>query len=287
VAVGNTVHWSSRWNIFHDFLFDYIKQVFSPDWGAQEERKPLKKRHILLRWAHEIGELHRSQKAKTPNRFILSTSATPVLSAYLGLAYSLYLMKHNAKVQRVLIDRLKSTDESSFHGAYYETFVAATFIKAGYEIDFEDEQDSSASHCEFIASSTKTNRKFSVEAKARFRGLVPPDVDPKVLKLGVKDKVAAALQKKANHTRLIFVDVNLPETHAENQRPFWVDAAVTESRDLENTMLGSGQNTPEAYVIITNCPYQFSSPSGISAVMEGFNIPEFRIGAQFANLHDA
>lgn len=34
VAVGNTVHWSRRWNTFHDFLFDYLKEIFSHDWGA-------------------------------------------------------------------------------------------------------------------------------------------------------------------------------------------------------------------------------------------------------------
>jgi hypothetical protein len=119
-------------------------------------------------------------------------------------------MKHNAKLQRVLIDRLKSIDESSFHGADYETFVAATFIKAGYEIEFENEQDGSATHCEFVASLPEILRKYSVEAKARFRGSVAADVDPKSLKLGVRDKIEAALRKEANHTRVIFVDVNVP-----------------------------------------------------------------------------
>jgi len=141
-----------------------------------------------------------------------------VLSAYLGLAYNLYLMKHNAKLQRVLIDRLKNPDESSFHGAFYETFVAATFIKAGYEIAFENAQDGSATHCEFVASSASARRKFSVEAKARFRGSVADTADPKSLKLGVRDKIEAALQKVANHNRVIFVDVNLPEGSCETSK---------------------------------------------------------------------
>jgi SEC-C motif len=287
VAVGHTVRWSTQWKTFHDFLFDYIKEMFGREWGSKEQQRPLDKRHILLRWAHEISEYHELQKALTPDADILSTPSTPVLSAYLGLAYNLYLMKHNARLQKALISRLKNPDESSFHGAYYETFVAATFIKAGYEIDFENEQDGRSTHCEFVAALNSTNRKFSVEAKARFRGDVASGVDPVSLKLGVRDKIEAALQKKADHTRVVFIDVNLPEIHAENRRPFWVDAAIAEARDLETTMIAAGQDVPTAYIVITNHPYQFESTGGISAVMEGFNIPEFKLGARFTDLHAA
>ena len=287
VAVGNTVHWSRQRGTFHDFLFDYIKQIFGNDWGIKEQEKSVPKRHILLRWAHQISEYQKTQKAKAPNVRILSAPATPILAAHLSLAYNLYLMKHNAKLQRVLIDRLKNPDESSFHGAYYETFVAATFIKAGYGIDFENEQDGSETHCEFTASRKGTDRKFSVEAKARFRGRLAADIDPKTLKLGIRDKIEAALRKKAKHKRVIFVDVNLPEIHSQNQRPFWVETAVTEARDLENTMIASGQETPAAYIIITNQPYQFAIPGGLSAVIEGFNVPELKLGAQFPNLRAA
>jgi hypothetical protein len=287
VAVGKTLHWSTKWKTFHDFLFDYIKDIFGRDWGSEEQKKPLSEQHILLRWAHEIGEYHRAQKALAPEAKIISSPSTPVLNAYLGLAYNLYLMKHNAKLQRVLIDRLKNPEESSFHGAYYETFVAGTFIKAGYEIAFENEQDGSASHCEFVATTKAPSRKFSVEAKARFRGPVGADVDPKSLKLGVRDKLEAALQKQADHTRVIFIDINMPEKHVAGQKPFWVDGALSELRDQENTMIAAGQNTPDAYVIVTNHPYQFEIPGGLSAVMEGFNQPDFKLGAQFPNLRAA
>lgn len=284
VAVGNTLHWSKTWKTFHDFLFDYLKEVFGRKWGAKEQEKPLDKQHILLRWAHEIGKLRKMQMALQPNAEIFSAPSTPVLSAYLGLGYNLYLMKHNAKLQKALIARLKTPDESSFHGAYYETFVAATFIKAGYEIAFENEQDGSATHCEFVASSKTSPRKFSVEAKARFRRVKGASVDPTALKLGVKDKLEAALQKKADHTRVVFIDINVPEKRAEDQNPFWVEAAVSEIRDLENTMVVSGQDAPPAYVIITNNPYQFDGPDGISFVLDGFNIPDCKFGRPFPNL---
>jgi hypothetical protein len=284
VAVGNTLHWSKRWKTFHDFLFDYLKEIFGREWGAKEQAKPVDKRHILLRWAYEIGECRKAQIALQPNTEILSTPSTPVLTAYLSLAYNLYLMKHNAKLQKALIVRLKNPDESSFHGAYYETYVAGTFIKAGYEITFENEQDGSATHCEFVASSKTTSRKFSVEAKARFRRASGAGVDPTTLKLGVKDKLETALQKKADHTRVVFIDVNVPEKRSKDQKPFWVDTAAGEIRDLENTMAVSGQETPPAYVVITNNPYQFDVPDGFSAVMDGFNISDCKYGQHFPNL---
>jgi hypothetical protein len=287
VAVGNTVHWSKTWKTFHDFLFDYIKDIFGREWGAAEQAKPLGKRHILLRWAYEIGEYHKAQVALAPSKKIISSPSTPILTAYLGLAYNLYLMKHNAKLQSALIARLKKSDESLFHGAYYETFVAAAFIKAGYDIAFENEQDGSATHCEFVASSRSTPRKFSVEAKARFRTGVTSDVDVSTLRLGIKDKLGAALQKQACHTRVVFIDVNVPENHPANEMPFWVEPAVKEMRDLENTMISSGQETPSAYVVATNHPYQFDIPGGLSAVMEGFNISEYKLGAQFSSLRAA
>lgn len=285
VAVGNVVHWSKNWKTFHDFLFDYIKSVFGREWGAVEQKKPLVERHIVMRWNHEIGEYHKEVRKGAPSGKVISTPSTPVLRAYLNLAYNLYLMKHNAELQTALIARLKNANESSFHGAYYETFVAAAFIKAGYDVAFENEQDGSASHCEFAATSKTTKKKFSVEAKSRFRS--GPILDASKLKLGVRDKLEAALQKQANHTRVIFIDVNMPETNTPPEKPAWAEPSLAEIRNVEQTMIAAEQDTPNAYVILTNYPYQFDVPGGLQALMEGFNIPEFKLGAQFPSLRAA
>ena len=42
----------------------------------------------------------------------------------------------------------------------------ALFAKAGFTIEFENEDDSSTSHCEFTATHSITGKQFSVEAKA-------------------------------------------------------------------------------------------------------------------------
>jgi hypothetical protein len=67
-----------------------------------------------------------------------------------GLAYNLYLIAHNVRdIESRLIQRLKNPQ--NFHGAFYETRVAAELIKAGFELEYENEDDRSTSHCEFTA----------------------------------------------------------------------------------------------------------------------------------------
>lgn len=89
---------------------------------------------------------------------------TGVVRAYLGLAYDLYLSAHNAELPALLLKRLRNA--KTFDGALYEAFVIGAFDKAGFAIEFEDEGDSTVSHCEFTATHNVTGRKFSVEAKA-------------------------------------------------------------------------------------------------------------------------
>ena len=81
--------------------------------------------------------------------------ATGVTSAYLALAYGLYSLEHNAKVQGILLKRLNNHDQ--FYGAYYETSIAAALIRAGFTIEFEDETDGSTSHCELTATFSTPN----------------------------------------------------------------------------------------------------------------------------------
>ncbi len=61
----------------------------------------------------------------------------------------------------------KKFDEIEKRGSFYD--MALNLIKAGFEIEFEDESDRSSTHCEFIATHKKSKRKYSVEAKSRHR----------------------------------------------------------------------------------------------------------------------
>lgn len=163
VAIGNQLHYG-KWKTFSDFLTNYIKQTLGGEWGNSEIAKPLAERHPLMQWYEKIARLQAAH-AKEPG-MLFSTPVTGAVSAYNRLAYNLYLIAHNGKdIQTRLIARLKNKD--NFQGAFFETQVAAWLIKAGFDLEFEDESDRTSKHCEFTATYTATSEKYSVEAKSR------------------------------------------------------------------------------------------------------------------------
>jgi SEC-C motif len=267
VAVGSRLFHSRTWKTFHDFLFDYMKMLLGSDWGNAELRKPREERHPILNWYHdatvymnafikERGEVH-------------DAPAIGVASAYLGLAYDLYSLEHNAKVQRMLLNRLKNREQ--FYGAYYETFMAAALVRAGFDIEFEDETDASTSHCELTATFSKTGRKFSVEAKMR---------QPEKASLDVGNQLYEALKKDAKHTRLVFIEINVPDDSDDRRTIEVLGGALRSIRTREEKLTIKWQPAPPAYVIVTNTPYYYSQnlPCKRCALVEGFKLPDFKFG---------
>jgi hypothetical protein len=277
VAVGKRLLYSSKWKTFHDFLFDYIKDVLGMAWGDSELRKPLQDRHPILQWFDLVSKHQESnyQNAGT----IRQAPMTGAVAAYLGLAYNLYLLAHNVNIQSSLISRLRDSDQ--FSGAYYETYVAATFIKAGFALEFENEADISTTHCEFTATSRNGGDKYSVEAKAR--GPYKNDAN-------VGNQLHEALRKKANHRRIVFIDVNVSEDAGNADSLGWVREAIETLKKKESSMSIQGKPSPPAYVVLTNHPYAYNlekSDFHRAVVAEGFKIPEFSHKASFGSVREA
>jgi len=204
---------------------------------------------------------------------------TGAVEAYLGLAYNLYLLAHNVELQDRMIKRLK--DRPNFLGAYYETYVAAAFIKAGFDLALEDESDPSHSHCEFVGTYRLSGRRFSVEAKAR---------QPEKPSAKVHRQLHAALAKHAVYPRVVFIDVNVPDIATETQSMAWLQEALADIHEKEATMVVAGAPAPAAYVFLTNHTYQYNLDSTKykrSVVSEGFKIPDFRLDASFASIRHA
>jgi hypothetical protein len=214
---------------------------------------------------------------------IYSAPITGAVSAYYGLAYNLYLLAHNVHdIQTRLLDRLRNPD--NFQGAFYETRVAAELVKAGFELEYEDEGDISTTHCEFTATFTQTKKQFSVEAKSRPIAL---RVDGKQLRVG--RQLYGALEKQADFDRLIFIDMNRPAGATKEEVGRFLDWAVKIIKRFEGKVI-SGQPAPPAYVFLTNYPDQYCLDASISlgaVVFLGFNIPEFGEGAKFESIRAA
>lgn len=277
IAVGSRLFWSQSWQTFHDFLLHYIKHFMGSDWANAELKKPFDERHPIMQW---YDMLCRYQAQHTRNsQGIYFAPATGAIQAYLSLAYNLYLTAHNVKLQKLLITRLKKNNQ--FHAAYYETYVAAAFIKAGFDIEFEDESDSSITHCEFTAINRTTGNKYSVEAKSRTPNKETTDI---------VNQLHAALKKNAAFMRVVFIDMNVPQQSERSEEIGWMSGALMSLRNKEGMLTVKGNPAPEAYVFVTNYPYHLHlgtvSPSR-AVLAEGFKIPDFKMGVAFPSIRDA
>ncbi len=276
VAVGSKLFYSKTWKTFHDFLFHYMKVLLGSDWGNAELKKPREERHPILNWYHD-ATVYMNAFIKERGK-VHDAPAVGVASAYLGLAYDLYSLEHNAKVQGILLNRLKNREQ--FYGAYYETYMAGALVRAGFHIEFEDETDSTTSHCELTATFPKTGKKFSVEAKIRL---------PDKSSLDVGNQLYEALKKDAKHTRLVFIEINVPDD-ADDQRTIEVlGGALKSLRTREERLTIKGQPAPPAYVIVTNNPYHYSQNTLCKryALVEGFKMPDFKFGDQYSDIRAA
>lgn len=263
VVVKNRLMASKGWKTFHDFLGDYIRSALGVEWGNAEIAKPEVQRHPVIMWYQKYCQLQRRSFVE-PGK-IASAPSTGASAAYLHLAYDLYALDHNAELQDKLLRRLRN--HGNFQGARYEVFVAAAFVRAGFEIDFEDESDGAHTHCEFTATHMRTHRKVSVEAKRR---------DGKRFRLG--RLFNDALRKHANHDRVIFIDMNMADTATDESKPPYFDSFVRRLRSLEGQSL-DGRQRPAAYVFATNAPLTFDldgPPQRCSVVPEGFQIADFK-----------
>jgi len=281
VAVGSSLHYG-KWKTFEDFLGDYIKKTIGEVWGNAELRKPLSERHPILRWYHHVCTFQRQHFTKPGE--IFSGPMTGAVSAYYRLAYNLYLIAHNgADIQTRLVARLRSSEH--FAGAFFETQVAAWLIRAGFELEFENESDRSTSHCEFLATYGSSKKRFSVEAKSRNPGANSQGARG----LNIGRQLRKALQKKADHTRLIFLDLNHPIANEEQAKRL-VDRANYRLKNRESLEI-NGLPAPPAYVCLTNISdhyflEQVRGPN-VLAAFYGFKIPDFFGIFQNRTLRDA
>lgn len=277
VAVGNELHWSDKWKTFTEFLWDYMKGVFGSDWGNSELKKPLEGRHLLLQWYEKAARYVNAHIQNPGSGQITSIPTVGIVSAYLRLGYSLYLISHNKALHQVLVRRLKHKDQ--FLPAYYEALVFGTLIRAGFDLEFEDETDASRSHCEVTATFRATGKQFSVEAKMR---------QQTTLSLDVGRQLKKALKKDADHTRIIFIEANIPDQPNDDKRFESLNRILNDirRRELEAT---DGKPAPSAYVVVTNHPYLYCPDQLVThwAVAEGFRLPDFGWRQQISTLREA
>lgn len=274
VASGNTIHFSKNWKTFPDFLMDYIKKALGADWGNSEIAKPWEERHPILHWYDALCRYQATLQTKKGE--IYSAEATGAVYCYMGLAYSLYLIKHNVELQERLVARLKNIQQ--FQGAYYELLVANCLIRSGFELELEDETDRASKHCEFAARSKRTGKRYWIEAKMRSEagvlgktkedGSTSKDVTSQLTK-----HLREALKKPAKDERMIFIDLNA-EPNNDSGIPDWLDQAIRRL-DAREKDLADGE---EAYVFVSNMAFHRTlddTAQSRELLAYGLGIPDF------------
>jgi hypothetical protein len=258
VAVGSRIIYdrpgeNKRWNTFIDVLMAYIRLPLGSGWGKRELLKPLADRHPVMQWYDHVCNLQKNT-ARLEANGLYSMQMDGVTSAFLHLAYDLYVLDDHQKLQKEVLKRLRRRE--NFAGARYELLVAATFIRAACSIAFEDERDSSRRHPEFVATYRETGFVFSVEAKARQRTVGISHGDTR-LKAGVRDLLLDAATKETMRPYVVFVDVNLPPDDPKGP-PTWAEEVTQTARDVV-AQIG---HCPFDLIVFTNIPHHYSEVGG-------------------------
>lgn len=211
VAVGSRVFLSKKWKYFPDFLLEYLPMTLGKEWHKVEFLKSPEEQHPITQWrkkAYEFTRKRDGQQGVIPSGF---------LAACLTLAYDLYTVQDNSRLDDELLARLKHRDQ--FQGARHELFAESTCLRAGYTIEHEDETDRSKRHVEFTAIHKATTQRISVEAKSKHRrgilGSLGKPQQEKELNLRFGHLLNDAIKKNPPNPLVIFLDTNLPTAVAE------------------------------------------------------------------------
>lgn len=272
VHVGDSERIPSKAAVFQDFLVDYLGRALGKDWIDAEMRKPFNDRHTIVQWFEIFNRQRKASRRVGEYHMFTGTGAS---NAFVGLGYSLYLMRHNVDLLALMITRLKARQE--FQGAYYEVSIANILIRAGFKLTLEDETDQSSKHCEFAAISNNTGQVYSVECKARsVPGVLHKPIQSASKRQGplsqIKSHLKLALQKPSKGERLVFIDINTPETR--QNPPTWLEDAAGILEDYEKT----STTGKRAFVFVTNMCFHWHLEEAnppMTAFAHGFNVPDF------------
>ena len=254
VAVGSDLLFSNSWTTFPDFLFDYIKRVLGSDWGNAELMKPLEQRHEIMKWYDSMCRFQQRQKKGANGLY--ESIPNGAMKAHLLLSYDLYIIRHHGALQKTIIERLKREDQ--FQGTRHELFAAATCIRAGFEIAYEDETDRTKKHPEFLATHKLTGQKVMVEAKSKRRpgvlGQPGRRFSEQKVHLRIVRLLNSALNKSAAHPFAIFLDLNLPPLSVRLFENPWLDAI---NKALDRAKSRHGDLDPYNLIVLSNQPYYY------------------------------
>lgn len=267
VAVGDKIYQQSREGhySFINAIHDYALHFFGEPMLETEEVKPINTRHPAIQWMNTY--VNHVNRMHTDGNTNLQASQIGAGAAWYRFAYDLYTIRDNARLEEALRRRLLNPDK--FQSARHELWVAALSVAAGFELQFEDETDSSKTHPEFIGTDKFSSTQIAVEAKSRHRkgayGFVGgKDIEPGA-SVDIRGLVLDAYKKKTDLPFYIFIDVNLPAADEETLAR-WMRELDKTMWELEQESYGSPAN--ENILFFSNDPSHYLFEKQIGSVSD-------------------
>lgn len=236
---------------FTDILLRMIQWVFGREWWASELAKPRGQRHTAFEWRTK-AMTYMNKQPKSEDGIYIATMTGPML-AYYTFAYDLFVVMDNGRLDARLLERLKHPDH--FQGARHELFAEATCIRAGFDIEHENEADGSTRHAEFTALHRLTGQRVSVEAKSKHRpGMYGQQGEREPVGshyLPVHKLLKDAILKNAEHPLVVFLELTLPWTIADKVLSMDPPHPLLH-KTLDRLRVGEAKLDPISQLVVTN-----------------------------------
>jgi len=278
VSAGNKIFKIPMGESWFGFLYNLLAEEIGSDWFAGELDRPVGVRHILADWYVIVCERELDQDGLFTRHDHAAEIGTTL--AFRSVAYDIFCLLQAMNLSPKLLARLRHPDQ--FEGARYELWVAATLARAGFTIEFFDEDDRSSKHGEGVATHTGSGKKYWFEAKRQHRrgfDYLRAFFDRLPLKVDAK-LVAEAMKKPADDERLIFIDVNRAPWEGTVGSAPWIGAFRKSLNLLERQPWYRLDPNSKAFVMVTNHPYHFLSTVRPDPQQQffgtAFNMPEFK-----------
>ncbi|MEQ6390300.1 SEC-C domain-containing protein [Bacillaceae bacterium S4-13-58] len=277
-VIWNTIYPRPINETFHEFLILIVyKLTYGKEFHDYQLSLSEDDRHITFKWWESFcdwGGKNTNKIEKTENGPIYYGEATGDVKSLIQHAYDLYCLQTINRLPDFILNKLKDSHE--FQGARYEISVAALIARAGFEINFLDDQYKSEKHCEFIATHKKTGIKIGVEAKSKRRKGILHEDGHFEESTDIRGNIQylfrnARMQKPEGLPFIIFIDVNLPVSpEIEPHEKSW----IRDINRIYDNYKAKRSPKPDPFnaLFITNFAYYYGGNQGKTPTWESYLI---------------
>jgi hypothetical protein len=278
----------------HEFLIHILRWTLGEKWYQEQEGKPDEEKHVIMRWIDSRHEfLTKIQHLNLTARDRVTPSGE--FRELIALAADMYYLQLVNELPGTLKDRLRGYDE--FQGARYEIAVAASLVRAGFEIEWV-KAPKGQKHHEFNATHKVTGEVVAIEAKSRRRpGTLHQKGERPDFTAVRADIFSLYNQAMGQHPKDrpfgVFIDVNVPH---QTNRPLpdrdWINNLRQKLAEEKEALFGAvspnflavtnsawhyeakSEAAPGEYmlVIAPNPPFRFNNPLTLEAVNRALSI---------------